>query len=155
MLPARGIKQENYLLSSIWFLFFFICWGACFPWLSLWLTEKIGIDSTEVGMVYTCIAIVAVVFQPVFGILADKLNFRKHLMWMLAGLMIAFAPWWIFVFAPLLKINIILGLWRAACLLAWRSAAAAVFARHGLIKSRGWKALSLAGPECGEASAQR
>lgn len=109
MLSARGVTRENYLLSSIWFLFFFICWGACFPWLSLWLTEKIGIDSTQVGMVYTCIAIVAVVFQPVFGILADKLNFRKHLMWMLAGLMIAFAPWWIFVFAPLLKINIIAG----------------------------------------------
>lgn len=109
MLSGRGVKKENYLLSSIWFLFFFICWGACFPWLSLWLTEKIGIRSTEVGMVYTCIAIVAVIFQPVFGILADKLNFRKHLMWMLAGLMIAFAPWWIFVFAPLLKINIIAG----------------------------------------------
>lgn len=109
MLTKRGVKQGNYLLSSIWFLFFFICWGACFPWLSLWLTEKIGIDSTQVGMVYTCIAIVAVVFQPIFGILADKLSFRKHLMWMLVGLMIAFAPWWIFVFAPLLKINIIAG----------------------------------------------
>ena len=31
MLLAKGVKQENYLLSSIWFLFFFICWGACFP----------------------------------------------------------------------------------------------------------------------------
>lgn len=109
MSSTHGVKQENYLLSSIWFLFFFICWGACFPWLSLWLTEKIGIHSTEVGMVYTCIAIVAVIFQPIFGILADKLSFRKHLMWMLAGLMIAFAPWWIWVFAPLLKINILAG----------------------------------------------
>lgn len=106
---GNGIQKQNYLLSSLWFLFFFICWGSCFPYLSLWLTERIGINSAEVGMVYTCIATVAVVFQPIFGILADKLHFRKHLMWMLVILMIAFAPWWIWVFAPLLKVSAIAG----------------------------------------------
>lgn len=101
--------KPNYLASSLWFFFFFICWGACFPYLSLWLSDTLHISSSGIGLVYSHIAIVGVVFQPVFGILSDKFQFRKHLMWLLVILMVSFGPYWIFIFAPLLTFNLYLG----------------------------------------------
>ncbi|CAM4387221.1 Lactose permease [Klebsiella pneumoniae] len=36
-------SNKNYFISCLFFLFFFIGWGCCYPYLSLWLTETIGI----------------------------------------------------------------------------------------------------------------
>ena len=101
--------NKNYSISCLFFLFFFIGWGCCYPYLSLWLTETIGISYTDVGLVYSFTAIIAVCVQPLFGFISDKLVYRKHLMWMLAIIITLFAPYWIYVFAPLLKYNVILG----------------------------------------------
>ncbi|MDU2997707.1 MAG: MFS transporter [Klebsiella pneumoniae] len=102
-------SNKNYFISCLFFLFFFIGWGCCYPYLSLWLTETIGINYTDVGLVYSFTAIVAVCVQPLFGFISDKLVYRKNLMWMLAIIITLFAPYWIYVFAPLLKINVFLG----------------------------------------------
>ncbi len=101
--------DNNYLMCCLFFLFFFIGWGSCYPYLSLWLTDTIGIDYADVGLVYSFTAIVSVCVQPAFGFIADKLVFRKNLMWMLAIIITLFAPYWIWVFAPLLKYNVIVG----------------------------------------------
>ncbi|VTO17541.1 Lactose permease [Klebsiella variicola] len=103
------MSNKNYFISCLFFLFFFIGWGCCYPYLSLWLTETIGINYTDVGLVYSFTAIVAVCVQPLFGFISDKLVYRKNLMWMLAIIITLFAPYWIYVFAPLLKINVFLG----------------------------------------------
>ncbi|WP_181943140.1 MFS transporter, partial [Klebsiella pneumoniae] len=52
-------SNKNYFISCLFFLFFFIGWGCCYPYLSLWLTETIGINYTDVGLVYSFTAIVA------------------------------------------------------------------------------------------------
>jgi len=101
--------NKNYSTSCLFFLFFYITWGCCFPYLSLWLTEVVGIDYTDVGLVYSFTAIIAVCFQPLFGFISDKLVYRKNLMWMLGIIITLFAPYFIYVFAPLLKVNIFLG----------------------------------------------
>ena len=66
-------SNKNYFISCLFFLFFFIGWGCCYPYLSLWLTETIGINYTDVGLVYSFTAIVAVCVQPLFGFISDKL----------------------------------------------------------------------------------
>lgn len=136
-------SNKNYFISCLFFLFFFIGWGCCYPYLSLWLTETIGINYTDVGMVYSFTAIVAVCVQPLFGFISDKLVYRKNLMWMLAIIITLFAPYWIYVFAPLLKINVFLG------------APAAGFAKPTLIKSAAPPASNLVGRGCSAASALR
>ena len=65
--------NKNYSMSCLFFLFFFIGWGCCYPYLSLWLTETIGISYTDVGLVYSFTAIIAVCVQPLFGFISDKL----------------------------------------------------------------------------------
>ncbi len=136
-------SNKNYFISCLFFLFFFIGWGCCYPYLSLWLTETIGINYTDVGLVYSFTAIVAVCVQPLFGFISDKLVYRKNLMWMLAIIITLFAPYWIYVFAPLLKINVFLG------------ALAAGFAKPTLIKSAAPPASNLVGRACSVASALR
>ncbi|KHN91391.1 MFS transporter [Pectobacterium actinidiae] len=101
--------NKNYSRSCLFFFFFFIGWGCCYPYLSLWLTETIGINYRDVGMVYSFTAIISVCVQPLFGYISDKLIYRKHLMWMLAIIITLFAPYWIYVFAPLLKFSVLLG----------------------------------------------
>ena len=102
-------SNKNYYISCLFFLFFFIGWGCCYPYLSLWLTETIGINYTDVGLVYSFTAIIAVCVQPLFGFISDRLVYRKNLMWLLAIIITLFAPYWIYVFAPLLKVNVFLG----------------------------------------------
>ncbi|MBS3048947.1 oligosaccharide MFS transporter [Enterobacter mori] len=102
-------SNKNYYMSCLFFLFFFIGWGCCYPYLSLWLTETIGVSYTDVGLVYSFTAIIAVCVQPLFGFISDKLVYRKNMMWMLAIIITLFAPYWIYVFAPLLKYNVIPG----------------------------------------------
>ena len=101
--------NRNYMMSSTFFLFFFIGWSCCYPYLSLWLTEKVGISYTDVGLVYSFVGIISISVQPLFGFISDKLVYRKNLMWMLAIIISFFGPYWIYVFAPLLKVNVILG----------------------------------------------
>ena len=66
-------SNKNYYISCLFFLFFFIGWGCCYRYLSLWLTETIGINYTDVGLVYSFTAIIAVCVQPLFGFISDKL----------------------------------------------------------------------------------
>lgn len=106
---THPLMNRNYLMSCLFFFFFFICWGACYPYLSLWLTDTIGVDYSDVGLVYSFTAVVSVCIQPLFGFVSDRLRFRKNLMWMLAIIMVLFAPYWILVFAPLMKYNVFLG----------------------------------------------
>jgi OHS family lactose permease-like MFS transporter len=101
--------NKNYYMSCLFFLFFFIGWGCCYPYLSLWLTETIGVSYTDVGLVYSFTAVIAVCVQPLFGFISDKLVYRKNMMWLLAIIITLFAPYWIYVFAPLLKYNVIIG----------------------------------------------
>ena len=143
-------SNKNYFISCLFFLFFFIGWGCCYPYLSLWLTETIGINYTDVGLVYSFTAIVAVCVQPLFGFISDKLVYRKNLMWMLAIIITLFAPYWIYVFAPLLKINVFLGALAGGLYI---TAPAAGFAKPTLIKSAAPPVSNLAGRGCSAASA--
>jgi OHS family lactose permease-like MFS transporter len=67
------------------------------------------VSYTDVGLVYSFTAVIAVCVQPLFGFISDKLVYRKNMMWLLAIIITLFAPYWIYVFAPLLKYNVIIG----------------------------------------------
>jgi oligosaccharide:H+ symporter len=84
---------------------------------------------------YSFTAIVAVCVQPLFGFISDKLVYRKNLMWMLAIIITLFAPYWIYVFAPLLKINVFLGALAGGLYIGMAYGAGCGFAKPTLIKS--------------------
>lgn len=52
--------------------------GAYFPFFPIWLHDvKNGISKAETGIVFGTISLFALLFQPVFGLVSDKLGLKK------------------------------------------------------------------------------
>lgn len=71
--------------------------------------SKVGLKGTETGMFFSAIALTALCAQPLYGFIQDKLGLRKNLLWAIGCLLLASGPFFIFIFAPLLQVNILLG----------------------------------------------
>jgi len=97
-----------WIFGAFFFLYFFIM-ATCFPFLPIWLSDVIGLNKTDTGIVFSCISLSAIAFQPVLGVISDKLGLKKNLLWIIAVLLFLFAPFFLYVFAPLLKTSIWLG----------------------------------------------
>lgn len=97
-----------WIFGSFFFLYFFIM-ATCYPFLPIWLSDIIGLSKTDTGIVFSCISLSAIAFQPVLGVISDKLGLKKHLLWIIAIMLFLFAPFFLYVFAPLLKVSIWLG----------------------------------------------
>ncbi|MCS5950140.1 MFS transporter [Klebsiella pneumoniae subsp. pneumoniae] len=84
-------------------LFFFFTISLCRPtsrFFPVWLADVNHLTKTETGIVFSSISLFAIIFQPVFGLMSDKLGLRKHLLWTITVLLILFAPFFIFRFLP-------------------------------------------------------
>ncbi len=103
------LSNRNYWLFSGYFFVFFFIMATCYPFLGIWLGDINGLSGEDAGMVFAMMSFFALCFQPVFGYVSDKLGIRKHLLWILAVTLVFYAPFFIYVFAPLLKTNVWLG----------------------------------------------
>ena len=90
------------------FTYFFI-WATVFGFLSLWLQQVADLDGTQAGIIFSFMAFVSLFYQPIFGILSDKLAFKKNLLITItiAGMFIG--PFFQWLFIPLLSINAFFG----------------------------------------------
>lgn len=108
-LRMKTILNKDYWIFGLFFALYFFIWAACTPFLSIWLQNVGGLSSTEVGIIFSAMAISALCLQPFFGIISDKLGLRKNLLWGFIILLVFIAPFFIYLFPYLLKTNIILG----------------------------------------------
>ncbi len=102
-------ERHNFVYFLLFFFFYYFIMSAYFPFFPVWLADVNHLTKTETGIVFSSISLFAIIFQPVFGLMSDKLGLRKHLLWTITVLLILFAPFFIFVFSPLLQMNIIAG----------------------------------------------
>ena len=100
--------NKNYWLFGIFFFLYFFIWAGCTLFLSLWLTNTGGLNSTQTGIIFSVISIAAICYQPFFGVIADKLGLRKNLLWFFIALLIFIGPFFVYIFPLLLQTNIIL-----------------------------------------------
>lgn len=112
-------KNSNFWLFGAFFFFYFFIMASYYPFFPLWLHDINNLSKTETGIVFASISLFALAFQPVMGPLSDKLGLRKHLMWIIVGLLVLFAPFFIYLFGPLLKLNIYLGAAVGGCYLGF------------------------------------
>ena len=103
-----SLYNKNYWVFSLYFFLYFFIMGAYFPFFPVWL-KMVGLDQASTGYVFSFISLFALVFQPIFGLISDKLGLKKHLLWIITLLLVLFGPFFIFIFGPLLKFNITLG----------------------------------------------
>ena len=103
------LKNTNFWIFGLFFFFYFFIMGAYFPFFPIWLHDINQISKSDTGIIFACISFFSLLFQPIFGLLSDKLGLRKHLLWIITGMLVMFAPFFIYVFGPLLQTHILLG----------------------------------------------
>ncbi|AXU98209.1 MFS transporter (plasmid) [Erwinia persicina] len=102
-------ERHNFIYFMLFFFFYYFIMSAYFPFFPIWLSDVNHLTKSETGLVFSFIALFAIVFQVAFGLISDKLGLRKHLLWAIVVLLILFAPFFIYVLAPLLQYNIYAG----------------------------------------------
>jgi len=104
----RGGRRIYALLSGFLF-FYFMAQGATILLLSIWYSKALGLSSTEIGFVFSANFVGAMISQPVYGFVSDKIGLRKHLLWFIAVLCVGCSVFFSLAYAPLLRSNLILG----------------------------------------------
>ena len=99
-------NNPNFWIFGLFFFLYFFIMATCFPFLPIWLSDVIGLNKTETGIVFSSLSLFAICFQPILGVISDKLGLKKHLMWIVTVLLVLIAPFFLYVFAPLLRFNI-------------------------------------------------
>ena len=100
---AKG-RQDFWGFPVTHFSYFFT-WAIVFGYLTLWLEQEAGFNGVEAGFVFSMMAGVSLIFQPVFGIISDKLLMKKTLVLIIAIGMIFVGPYFQWIFHPLLALG--------------------------------------------------
>ncbi|MDN0089016.1 MFS transporter [Yersinia nurmii] len=103
-----NIRNQYLILSGLLFTFFFT-WSSAFSLFSIWLNQSVGLKGAETGTTFSAIALTALCAQPLYGFIQDKLGLRKNLLWAIGGLLLLSGPFFIFLYVPLLRLNMLAG----------------------------------------------
>ena len=117
----RELKNPSYLQSSTTMLLFFASWGIWWSFFQLWLTSEhngLGLSGSAVGTIFSINSIASLVLMFLYGTIQDKLFIKRHLLIFNAILATLIAPFFIFVYAPLLQSHFIVGAWLGAIFLS-------------------------------------
>lgn len=101
-------KKQFWSFAGSHFSYFFI-WAIVYGYLTLWLETVAGLNGAQSGMLFSLMAGISLVFQPIFGITSDKLGFKKNLLIAIAAAAIFIGPFFQWVFLPILAVNATLG----------------------------------------------
>ncbi|MCR3759122.1 MFS transporter [Clostridium felsineum] len=91
------------------FFFYFLIWAVVLTFLPMWLTDVAHLNASKAGFVFSSISLVALIYQPFFGVIQDKLVFKKYLFAFVAILMLFMGPFFSYAYIPLLHFNIYVG----------------------------------------------
>ncbi|MFS2221107.1 oligosaccharide MFS transporter [Pantoea sp. B65] len=119
-------RAEYYKISSFIFLYFFT-WSASIGLLAIWLGQKTNLSGSVIGTVFAVNGIFSVLLKPVYGYILDKIGMKKYLLYFVVFMSALMAPFFIYVYQPLLLSNTMLGIIVGAIYLsfAWYAGVAA------------------------------
>ena len=119
-------RTEYYKISSFIFLYFFT-WSASIGLLAIWLGQKANLSGTVIGTVFAVNGIFSVILKPIYGYILDKIGMSKYLLYFVVAVSALMAPFFIYVYQPLLLSNTLLGIIVGAIYLsfAWYAGVAA------------------------------
>ena len=84
---------------------YFFMWQIIFGYLTLWMEQVGHMNGAEAGVVFSAMAGLSLLFQPAFGVISDKLLFKKNLLFTIAIAAMLIGPYFQWVFMPLMHIN--------------------------------------------------
>ncbi|MDO4669940.1 MAG: MFS transporter [Aerococcus sp.] len=118
---ATNFKNPSYLQSSVTMFLFFASWGIWWSFFQLWLTSNqqgLGLSGSQVGSIFSINSIVSLILMFVYGTTQDKLFIKRTLLIFNAALATLIAPFFIYVYQPLLAQHFMLGAWVGAIVLS-------------------------------------
>lgn len=105
---STEFKRNYVLLSAFLFLFFFAQAGAM-SFLAIWLKGPIGLDGGEAGTVFSANFVAAMLCQPIYGYISDRVGLRRHVPLFIAVMVALCGAFFTFVYGPLLRTNVVAG----------------------------------------------
>ncbi|PNU03271.1 oligosaccharide MFS transporter [Novosphingobium guangzhouense] len=102
-------RQRNYAVLSAFLFAFFFAQAMAMSLLSIWLTRSLHLNGAQAGTVFAVNSIGAMLAQPAYGFLSDRMGFRKVVPVMIAALVILAGPFFLYVYAPLLRWSLPVG----------------------------------------------
>ena len=114
----KAFSNPFYRSSSLEILLFFAGWGIWWSFFQIWLTTKQGFSGAQVGTIYTFGSAVALVLMFVYGSLQDKLGVKKNLLLFMVGCQVLLAPFFTWVYVPMLESSFYVGAMVGAVYLA-------------------------------------
>ena len=114
----QAFHNPFYRVGSLEILMFFAGWGIWWSFFQIWLTTKQGFTGAQVGTIYSFGSAVALVLMFVYGSLQDKLGLKKTLMIAMVGCQVLLAPFFTWIYVPMLQSNFYVGAMVGAVYLA-------------------------------------
>lgn len=105
----KSFSNPFYRTSSMSILFFFAGWGIWWSFFQIWLTTKQGFTGAQVGTIYSFGSAVALFLMFVYGSIQDKLGMKKNLLIFLVVCEIFLAPFFTWIYVPMLESNFYVG----------------------------------------------
>ncbi|MGL6159021.1 oligosaccharide MFS transporter [Microbulbifer sp.] len=106
---AASLKFRLYALMSAFVFAYFAAQAMSISLLSNWLKSTLGLNGEQIGIVFAANFIAALITQPLYGYISDKVGLRRHVLLFLSVMVGLCGPFFVFVYEPLIKSNIFLG----------------------------------------------
>ncbi|WP_411343463.1 MFS transporter [Paenibacillus sp. WLX1005] len=103
------VSKSLYWKLSLYFFFFFVCWSSSYSLFSIWLGQEMKLTGAQTGLIFSVNAIFALCAQPLYGYISDKIGLRRNILLFISLLLVFTGPFFVFVYAPLLQVNVWLG----------------------------------------------
>ncbi len=104
---ATRTSQFRFLCGFVYIYFF--AQAMSISLLAVWLGQTLKLSGTEAGIVFAANAFAAMCSQPIYGFVSDRVGTRRNILWTVAALVALSGLFFPFLYAPLLKTNILLG----------------------------------------------
>jgi OHS family lactose permease-like MFS transporter len=101
--------RRNYILLSAFVFCFFFAQAASISLLSIWLTQTLHLSGVQVGTVFSANFVAAMISQPIYGYISDRMGFRRIVPAAIAILVVFAGVFFTFVYGPLLRTDVLAG----------------------------------------------
>lgn len=127
MKNITAANRPEYIKISTFIFLYFFTWSASIGLLAIWLGQKTHLSGSVIGTVFAVNGIFSVILKPVYGYILDKIGMSKYLLYFVVAMSALMAPFFIYVYQPLLISHTLAGIIVGAIYLsfAWYAGVAA------------------------------
>ncbi|MFC7394039.1 oligosaccharide MFS transporter [Scopulibacillus cellulosilyticus] len=105
----NNLKKASFWNFGGMYFFYFMIWALVLTFLPYWLKNQGHLNTGDSGLVFSTMALTALILEPIYGVIQDKLGLKKYLFAFVVLCLLFVGPFVQFAFIPLLNINPIFG----------------------------------------------